>query len=431
VTERLLDRLAELPAAALFPDRLAVEGADLPGKLTPLAVDQFGDGMWLALLVADDVAFACPIVEIAGQLRRARPGDGAARALLERLGAGATVDRTFDWRSLHAQRVGGDETAMGVDQTHDSVIVGSAGVVKWMVRAEPSPAPDLVAHLAANGFTAMPTPLGFVTAEHRGMTVVLVSVASFLPGATDGWDWLVDDVTDHARGDSPLAEALSPVQEVGRIVATMHVAASTPSNVLQAPTSEATSSIVQRWQETARGLLADAVDEVSGAEGERLRSLVPQIEATFDAMRDVDRTVTMPIHGDLHVGQILRWSDGYAINDFDGNPVLSPADRLAPEPAARDVAGMLQALDHVGRIVRKRREGVDHDRVLAWIKQAQVAFLDSYRSGLAAGGRPDLLDERLLKPFRVEQELREFLYAERHLPRWRYVPDAAMPALFV
>jgi len=29
----------------------------------------------------------------------------------------------------------------------------------------------------------------------------------------------------------------------------------------------------------------------------------------------------------------------------------------------------------------------------------------------------------------MQQVLREIVYATRHLPRWMYVPDAALPAL--
>jgi maltokinase len=29
----------------------------------------------------------------------------------------------------------------------------------------------------------------------------------------------------------------------------------------------------------------------------------------------------------------------------------------------------------------------------------------------------------------VQQECREYAYARRYLPHWRYVPDAALPAL--
>jgi maltokinase len=45
---------------------------------------------------------------------------------------------------------------------------------------------------------------------------------------------------------------------------------------------------------------------------------------------------------------------------------------------------------------------------------------------LSRHGLADLLDERLLSPLRLQQEVREFLYAVRHLPVWRYVPDGAL-----
>ena len=40
------------------------------------------------------------------------------------------------------------------------------------------------------------------------------------------------------------------------------------------------------------------------------------------------------------------------------------------------------------------------------------------------------MDDRLLWPLRVAQELHEYAYAALHLPVWTYVPDAAMQALF-
>ena len=147
-------------------------------------------------------------------------------------------------------------------------------------------------------------------------------------------------------------------------------------------------------------------------------------------MSDVDQTPMMPIHGDLHVGQILRWSGGYAVNDFDGNPVLPSDERSLPQSPARDVAGMLQSLDHVGRVVMRRVMGADPAMTVEWIAQAQREFLSSYTSRLAESERAYLLDQRLILPFRVEQELREFRYAERHMPRWRYVPDGAIRSMF-
>ena len=38
-------------------------------------------------------------------------------------------------------------------------------------------------------------------------------------------------------------------------------------------------------------------------------------------------------------------------------------------------------------------------------------------------------DDDLLLAFRVAQELHEYAYSIQHLPHWRYVADAALPAL--
>ncbi len=103
------------------------------------------------------------------------------------------------------------------------------------------------------------------------------------------------------------------------------------------------------------------------------------------------------------------------------------------QPAARDVAGMLASWDHVGRVVLHRTDGLDDAavaRVLDWIERAQAAFLDDYRARCSRRpAAPALLDESLLLAMQVQQECREYAYAARYLPHWRYVPDAALPAL--
>jgi len=57
------------------------------------------------------------------------------------------------------------------------------------------------------------------------------------------------------------------------------------------------------------------------------------------------------------------------------------------------------------------------------------SFLGSYRRRLGELGHADLYDPRPLRAFRIQQVMREMIYAARHLPRWMYVPDAALPAL--
>ncbi|HVQ19382.1 MAG TPA: aminoglycoside phosphotransferase [Actinomycetes bacterium] len=382
------------------------------------------------VLATGTAVYAAPAVESDNVVRRATADDGVAEALLDRLAStGEQAGAEFSWRRFFATTRPSGERTLPVDQTHDSVVVGDAAVVKWMVEAGPTPAPVLVAQLAAGGFSEMPRPWGFVSWVGGDDDVVVAAVSDYLPGASDGWSWCVADVSAFAVGQEELSAALPPVTILGGLVARMHLALATPSDVMPQPVERADASMVASWRTRALSLLDDAIASVSGAEGERLRRRGSRIREVLDDL-SVAETPVMRVHGDLHVGQVLRWDGGYAVNDFDGNPVLSPAERLLPSSPARDVAGMVQSLDHVGRVVIGRVADADASRAGQWIGAAQRAFLGAYREQLATANRSELFDPRLLDAFRAEQECREFLYAERHLPRWRYVPDAALAAMF-
>jgi predicted trehalose synthase len=88
----------------------------------------------------------------------------------------------------------------------------------------------------------------------------------------------------------------------------------------------------------------------------------------------------------------------------------------------RDVASMVQSIDHIGAIVVKRRHPDRSDDVDEFVRAATHAALDVYMQ------RHDV-DDRLLHAFRVAQELHEYAYSIHHLPHWRYVADSALPRL--
>jgi maltokinase len=91
---------------------------------------------------------------------------------------------------------------------------------------------------------------------------------------------------------------------------------------------------------------------------------------------------------------------------------------------------MLASIDHVARVVNYRTPGLDPRPALIWIAHAQEAFLASYQQVLAAHGLRNILDDRLIAPFMMQQEMREYIYSARHLPHWRYVPDAVIASEF-
>ncbi len=376
------------------------------------------------------------VLDGAHDIRRAVPGDGVAQALAALISSPAELAqapfRLRRWSGRPAQ----GERGITVDQTNESVVVGEAAVVKWCThlpavgRTGEHPAPRRLETLAVQGFSQTPTPWGVLEVDlGDAAPLVLATVADFVPDTTDGWQWAVDEVTARALGHQDEDAARAPAEELGRLTAGLHVALAT------AGVTPASADQVQRWAARAAATLDEAVSLVDGDEGARLRAVAPRARRSLAALGDLAGTPLIDIHGDLHVGQVLRQPGSaayrYVVTDFDGNPVLPETERAQPAPAALDVASMMASLDHVGRIVLRRLgdDGPARARVTSWITAAEATFLEAYRGQLGAAGRRELLDERALHPLRVQQECREFIYAARHLPHWRYVPDAALAAL--
>ena len=396
------------------------EGAP-PAGVALMDLIAVGDG-WIAIGEAPGEVWVAPIAPDGDGVRRAIPGDGVMASLIGVLASGGAGSLRAD-RYVAAIPVGGPERGMTVDQSNESVVVGDRAVVKLFPRTKPGPQPglDLPAHLAAVGFDETPAPLGSIV--WRGDTLI-ATVASFVPGARDGWEWYVDDVLDACeRDDWTVADAHAAA--IGGLVARLHRALATPSPVFATPVGSADVAAIATWRVDAEARLEEAAALTGGVEGERLRALAPTAAAALASLAAIERTPIMRIHADLHVGQVLQGGDGRLyVNDFDGNPLV--VDRTVPDAPARDVASMTCAIEHVGRVVA-RRQPAHADVVAKWAARSREAFLDAYRAGL--GDRRELFDERLLAPFEVAQEAHEFVYAARYLPRWLYVPDAVMPAV--
>ncbi|MCC5578667.1 hypothetical protein IMZ11_23860 [Microtetraspora sp. AC03309] len=365
-------------------------------------------------------------------------GEGVTGAVVRALAEGVTPPRPFSvraFRPLPPPPPG--ERAITVDQTNHSVIAGESVVVKWFPRPSraPHPAPDLLAHLS--GFSRTATPYAAVYWEDA----LVALITAYLPEARDGWEWCVDEAE---AGRTAFAA------ELGGLAAELHLAMATPSPVFpdpvrlahavpeqdpeQDPTGGSTGGAASgagAWAARAEEALRDALALTDGEDGAWLASRAEALRHELAPLATAGATPLIRIHGDLHVGQILRWRDGYAVVDFDGNPTVSGS---APgggafQPAARDLAQLTTSVDHVGQVAILRRNA-DPDRIAEWVAASRAAIEGAYAAGLADAGRADLLDRSLIRPFEIEQECRELIYAARHLPRWRYAPMGVLRTWF-
>lgn len=317
-------------------------------------------------------------------------------------GTSAAVASRLVGRPLEGER------AITVDQTNQSVIVGDEVVVKWLLPPvlAPHPGVELLHHLAARGFEDMPRFLG--VEQHDEM--VLAVATGYLPGALDGWDWFVDDVDAWLQGSTTLEAVVAWASRVGALTATLHGALADMQRGAVAARTYHLQSIDR---------LDDALRIVDGSEGRLLHEMAHAVREALAPLETGEVLAAHRIHGDLHAGQFLRTGDRVVITDFDGNPLADSAERRLPQSPLIDVASLIQSIDHVGRIVVERRHpdrGADVDE---FISVAVEAALTAYGP----------VDRALLHALRVAQELHEYRYAATHLPRWMYVPAAALPAL--
>jgi len=121
-------------------------------------------------------------------------------------------------------------------------------------------------------------------------------------------------------------------------------------------------------------------------------------------------TVTVQrVHGDLHVGRVLRWTGGLSVVGFDVDPevVDGPGPVAAGDggelaPAARDLARLVGSLREVARAAAAR-PGMPPEVPLTWYRQARDQVLGAYRSVLAGEGLLALLDDDLLRMFEAQE----------------------------
>ena len=371
----------------------------------PVVALRLADRFAVALIEDGEAFLVVPLVrDGAGAWRAAVAGDGLSAFV-----AGVPL---------------ASEAAIEADQTNASVVVGERAIVKWFRRVGPGPsrAAPLLEHLAAVGFREIPPPLGSITwRSPAGAELTIAQGDGYLPGARDGWEWCVERLAGHvAHVGEPCPAGCDPWigAPLGRLVGGLHAALATASAVIPAPTAEAEPDAVAGWRERALTTLEEAVALTGDPD---LNAIAPAMRADLDALR-VDRPVAVqPVHGDLHVGQVLEWAGGLAVIDFDGNPALGDEANDLRQPAERDIAQMTTSLDHVGRIVDRQTDGKARAAVEDWIERTRQEFL---------GALPRRPDPTLLAAFEVEQECRELVYAARFLPRWRYAPLATLRARY-
>ena len=346
----------------------------------------------------------------------------ASSALLEHLAQGRTVDGLTFTRDadLDADLPG---RVLSAEQSNTSVVFGDALILKVFRRLQPGANPDIevTKALADAGSTHVAAPLAWYDGVVEGETTSLGLLQPFLRGSSDGWSMATASVRDL------FAEADLHADEVGGDFAgeseRLGVATGEVHALMRSALPSATAG-PEESQATARQLLerldaALLVVPELGEHAEAMRAVYDQVGART-APVEVQR-----VHGDYHLGQVLRTQEGWVLLDFEGEPARPLAERRALMSPLRDVAGMLRSFDYAAQHLLVEQPGLDF-RAEEWATRNRDAFCDGYASAVGADPREETV---LLRAFELDKAVYETVYEARNRPTWLRVPLASIGRL--
>jgi maltokinase len=351
------------------------------------------------------------------------------RALLANMAAGTDVGE-LAFRSVPGTKIETDldSLASPAEQSNTSLIYGDAYICKLFRRITPGINPDLEVGLglARVGCEHIPALYGWIeTPIGVPDAATLAMLSEFLRSGSDGWQLATTSVRDYYN--QPAADAddldLDPAEAGGDFAA--------ESERLGAATAAVHRDLAIAFGTEEMHDLTELVDQMSARLDEACAA-VPELApyakvvgAAFDRAAKLDEPfLVQRIHGDYHLGQVMRTDGGWMVLDFEGEPVKSLAERRATAHPLRDVAGMLRSFEYaarhllVGHVNAAEVEQFEL-RARAWADRNRAAFCRGYAE---AGGADPAAQRVLLTAFEFDKAVYEVMYEARNRPSWLHIP---------
>jgi maltokinase len=329
----------------------------------------------------------------------------------------------FDWAAGTAGDSGAegglDSLVLTGEQSNTSLVFGEAAIFKVFRRIAPGPNPDLEvsAALAELGSTHVAEPYGWIETKIDGAATVLAIMSRYLRAASDGWALAATSVRDlYATHGALAAEAggdfAGEAERLGVATAQVHADLADAFGI-----SELEPEALREMAEQMYRRLDMAIAAVP-----ELGRHADMIGTAYSNLAKIlDPVPAQRVHGDYHLGQVMRTQTGWIVLDFEGEPASPLALRRARSSPLRDVAGMLRSFEYAARHQLLTHPERDNLAVAAsdWVRRNSDAFCAGYA---AAGGIDPEQNSVLLRALVLDKAVYEVIYEARNRPSWLPIP---------
>ena len=355
------------------------------------------------------------------------------------------------------------------EQSNTSAIFGDRLIMKLFRRQQSGHNPDVEIgrFLTENTkFANIPPFGGSIELRRTGeepSTVVLLQ--GLVQNEGDGWQWTLDELDRYYESTASVRAPAAPARPgdfnavsaearehaamyldaaaiLGRRTAEMHLALASGRDPAFAPCVPGAEDL-EAMRDNLGGHATQAFDllkinlsrlpddtvEAAGLALSRRGALVGKFR-TLAGLQAAGQWTR--IHGDYHLGQVLRSKSDFYILDFEGEPARPLAERRAKHSPLKDVAGMMRSFSYAAFMALTKyttRRPEDFAQLESWARlwESSVSseFLRAYREGI--GDSPIVPAARqefdaLLQIYMLDKALYELVYEMNNRPAWIRIP---------
>ncbi len=360
------------------------------------------------------------------------------------------------------------------EQSNTSILFGDRLIMKCFRKQEFGPNPDTeIARFLTEhtNFTNIAPFGGSIEYSTNGQSpTTLAMLQGLVTNEGDGWQWTLEELGRYFEScaHTVLGEEdqkkpagiivgnhtciyLEAASTLGRRTAEMHLALAPsdrakddfrpevlhPDELRQL--SEELADHATRTMEALKANLSRLQDnavEMGGLVMSKRRDIVGRFRRLTDVKT---RLVRSRVHGDYHLGQVLRSKADFVILDFEGEPARTLAERRQKQLPLKDVAGMLRSFQYAafsGLAKHTTRRPEDHQQMepwaRLWVEAVSQEFLRAYRESAVGSSIVPSSDtdfQLVLDVYVLDKALYELGYELNNRPDWVHIPLAGILSL--